>query len=475
MMKSVTSRRVLQSLLKRENITSSYFSTEAARNFEYFDNVEVKEGVALIKFNGPAKMNTISAGMQSEVQKIFGELKTNKDVKAVVFLSSKPDNFIAGADIDMIKGVTDKKDLKAMTMKAHEFWDELKKMKIPLVAGINGVALGGGLEWTMYCDYRVATTSKKTSLGLPEVKLGLLPGMGGTYHLPKLVGVTTALDMILTGKNVKPDKAKKMGLVDLVVDPASLEQVCIRQAQGLVNGTVKPTQRKKDLMARIMEDTPVRSYVFKKAKEQVDKNSGGHYPSPYAILDVIETGMSKSKKEHLEYEATKFAELAGTPESAALIGIFKGMNAVKKHDYGSPSKPVEKVAVLGAGLMGAGIAQVTVDQGKYTVFLKDKDQAGVSRGEAVIIDDLKGRLKKKRISNHQFCETSARLIPLHDEVESWKKHFSQADLVIEAVFEDITVKHRVLKEMEEVLPPHAIFASNTSAIPIGRIAEGAKR
>ena len=451
-------------------------ASSSGRMFQYFDNVEIKNNVAVVKFNGPGKMNTISSGMQVEAEKIFREMiLNNKDVKAVVFLSSKPDNFIAGADIDMIKAFEDKRDLKKLTLKAHDFFDELKKTKIPMVAGINGVALGGGLEWALYCDYRVATSSKKTAMGLPEVKLGLLPGMAGTYHLPKLVGYPAALDMMLTGKNIRSDKAKKMGLVDLVVDPAVLESVCIQQALGLVEGKVKPYQRKKDIMAKLLEDTPLRSIMFNKAKEQVDKNSGGHYPSPYAIIDVLKNNVGKSKKEHLEDEAQKFSELAATPVSEALIGLFHGTTAVKKHNFGTPSHPVKNIAVLGAGLMGAGIAQVSVDNGKYRVLLKDKDVAGVSRGEKVIVDELKGKLKKKRMTNYEFCDTTSRLVPLHDGVDSWKKHFASADLVIEAVFEELGVKHKVLKEMEEILPPHAIFASNTSAIPIGKIAEGAKR
>jgi len=360
-------------------------------------------------------------------------------------------------------------------MKGHAFFDEIKKTKIPMVAAINGVALGGGLEWALYCDYRIATSSKKTNLGLPEVKLGLLPGMGGTYHLPKLVGYPAALDMILTGKNIKPDKAKKMGLVDLVVDPAVLEAVAITQAKGLAAGTVKPYHRKKDLMARIMEDTPLSSVMFSKAKEQVDKNSGGFYPSPYAIIEVMKNNMGKPRMTHLQDEALKFSKLAATPESEALIGIFHGMNAVKKHDFGSPKKPVKTIAVLGAGLMGAGIAEVSLVQGKYKVLLKDKAVEGVSRGEKVIVDELKSKLKKKRITNGEFCETTSRLVPLHDDVASWKQHFASADLVIEAVFEELGVKHRVLAEMEAVLPDHAIFASNTSAIPIRDIAAGAKR
>jgi enoyl-CoA hydratase/long-chain 3-hydroxyacyl-CoA dehydrogenase len=178
---------------------------------------------------------------------------------------------------------------------------------------------------------------------------------------------------------------------------------------------------------------------------------------------------------HLRDEAQKFSELAATPVSEALIGIFHGSTAVKKHSFGTPVHSIKKVAVLGAGLMGSGIAQVSVENGKYSVLLKDKDDASVSRGEKVIVDDLKNKMKKKRMTNYEFCDTTARLIPLHDQVESWKKHFSTADIVIEAVFEELSVKHMVLKQMEDILPPHAIFASNTSAIPIGKIAEGAKR
>lgn len=299
--------------------------------------------------------------------------------------------------------------------------------------------------------------------------------MAGTYHLPKLSGYATALDMILTGKNVRPDKAKKLGIVDLVVDPASLESVAIMQAKGLVAGTVKKFQRKKDIMSRLLEDTPMgRHFMFKKAKETVDKNSGGHYPAPYKILEVLENNYGKPKSVHFNDESDKFVELAGTKVSEALIGIFHGTTAVKKHNYGK-AVPVNNVGVLGAGLMGAGIAQVSVDNGKYRVLMKDKDAKGVARGEKVIKDALEAKLKKKSMTNYQVCETTSRLVPLHDGSESWKRHFGQADLVIEAVFEELSVKHAVLKQMEDILPSHAIFASNTSAIPITKIAEGAKR
>lgn len=449
----------------------------AGRKYAYFDDLEIREdGVAIIRLNGPGKMNTISLGMQAESESIMREhIMGNNKVKSVVFISSKPDNFIAGADIDMIKAVEDKSELKAITMKGHNFFKELKKTGIPFVSAINGATMGGGLEWAMYCDYRICTTHKKTVLSLPEVKLGLLPGMAGTYHLPKLVGLPAAMDMMLTGKNVRPDKARKMGLVDLVVDPASLESIAITCAKQLADGTLKTKTKKLGMMDYVEKIPFGRDYMFKKAKETVDKATGGKYPAPYAILDVLKNNYGKAKETHLEDEASKFAMLAATPESEALIGLFHGTTAVKKHNFGKPTHPVKNIAVLGAGLMGAGIAQVSVDNGKYRVLLKDKDEAGVNRGLGIIDKALKGKMKKKRMTNFEYCATDSRLVGLHDESTNWKKHFASADLVIEAVFEEIGVKHKVLQEMEAVIPDHAIFASNTSAIPIRDIAKGAKR
>ena len=449
----------------------------ANREFVYFDNFEcTDDGIAIIRLNGPNKMNTISIGMQAEAQEIFMKhVQGNSNVKAVVFISSKPDNFIAGADIDMIASVENKADLKDLTMKGHGFFDEVKKSGMPFVAALNGATMGGGLEWALYCDYRIATTHKKTVLSLPEVKIGLMPGMAGTYHLPKLIGLANALPIILQGGNVRPAKAKKLGLVDLVVDPASLEEVAIRQARGLVDGSVKKGKRKLGPMDWAEKLPPVRDFIFKKAKEGVDKAVGGKMPAPYAIIDVLKNNYGKPRMTHLESEATEFAKLAATPVSDALIGIFHGMNNVKKHDFGKPKHPINNVAVLGAGLMGSGIAQISVDNAKYRVFLKDAVQEGLARGEGAIDKAMKTKLKKKRMTNHDYVSTNSRLIGLHDGSPSWKKHFNQADLVIEAVFEEISVKHKVLAEMEAVLPEHGIFASNTSAIPIGDIAKGAKR
>jgi len=453
---------------------SAATSSTGARG-KYFE-VEQVDNVAVIRIDCPDKMNTISDEMRQEIHEIWKtRIQPSHTIKAAVFISKKSDNFIAGADIRMIKGVEDKSKLKDMVRAGHETFAFMKAKGIPVVAAINGACLGGGLEWAMHCDYRVATSSPKTQLGLPEVKLGLLPGFGGTQNLPRLVGVANALDLMLTGKNVRPDKARKLGLVDLVVDAPALESVAIECAKELASGKLKKTHgAKKDLIMKMLEDTPLRSVVFKKAKETVDKQSGGHYPAPYAIIECVRVGLENGTEAGYKEEGKRFAELAATPVSEALIGLFDGTVILKKHSYGEPKHDVKTLAVLGAGLMGAGIAQVTATKGIRTL-LKDKTPEGVARGEKHISDDLSKKVKKRRMTPFEFSTITSNIVGLSDADTNWGKHFQRADMVIEAVFEKLEVKHAVIKQVEEFLPQHAIFASNTSTIPLHKIATASKR
>lgn len=454
------------------------FSPTPSRKYEYFQNVEISpEGVAVIRFDCPkSSVNTISFALKDEAKMMWkNEIENNDNIKAIVFTSAKPNMFIAGADIFDIKSIEDKQDLVPLIEDGLEFFQHMKKKNVPLVAAIDGPALGGGLEWALWCDYRICTDSSKTKLGLPEVKLGLLPGFGGTQNLHKLVGLQAAMDMMLTGKDIRPAKAKKMGLVDLVVTPAALEKVAIDHAAQLANGSLKVKKKKKSLMNRFVEDTPIgRNMMWKKVKEMVDKNTNGNYPAPYSIIEAVKYGLDKPS-ERYKNERELFAKLAETTESEALIGIFDGMTQMKKHSFGADTAtPVKNIAVMGAGLMGAGIAQVSAEKG-FSVLLKDKDNAGVSRGLSYMQDNWGKKKKRKRMTEYQYNINNANVTPLTDDVNSWQKHFGQADLIIEAVFEDLELKKKIVADMESLTGDHCVFATNTSAIPIKSIAVGAKR
>mmetsp|Transcript_19666 Transcript_19666/g.36706 ORF Transcript_19666/g.36706 Transcript_19666/m.36706 type:complete len:799 (-) Transcript_19666:360-2756(-) len=452
------------------------FVSTPDRKYEFFSNVELTpEGVAVIRFDCPKKVNSISFAMAEEARKLWNEeIVDNSQVKAVVFSSAKPNMFIAGADIPDIQKVENKQDFIPLIEKGINFFQSLREKGVPLVCAIDGPCLGGGLEWTMWCDYRVASDSPKTVLGLPEVKLGLLPGFGGTQNLPELVGTQAAMDMMLTGKNVRPDKAKKMGLVDLVVAPQSVESSAIQSAVDIMNGKIKLKKKPKSFMNRIVEDTMIgQKMMWDQVKKMVDKNTNGNYPAPYAIMQCVQHGIANPAT-RFQNEREQFAKLAATPESEALIGIFDGMTQMKKNPFEGTGVPVSTVAVMGAGLMGAGIGQVTAEKG-MTVLLKDRNDEAIERGESYMRGNWDKKLKRKRLSQFQHNLNTSNVVGLTDDSPTWKKHFGNADMVIEAVFEDLDLKKKIVADVESVTPDHCVFASNTSAIPIEAIAEGAKR
>ena len=261
--------------------------------------------------------------------------------------------------------------------------------------------MGGGLEWALYCDYRMITNDKKTVLSLPEVKLGLLPGLSGTFHLPKLIGLPNSLDMMLTGKNIRADKAKKMGLVHEIVDKDDLERLAILKAKKIVNGKFKIKDRKLNYMDYLEKNFLIRNFIFKQAKKGVDKATGGKMPAPYMIINTLKDNYRKDKDIYLNNETENFAKLSETNESKALIGLFNGSNQVKKHDYGKPNN-VNNITVIGGGLMGTGISQVSLDNGKYNVSLKDTNESNVLKSGEIIEKELEKKVKRKHISKNEF-------------------------------------------------------------------------
>ena len=439
--------------------------------------LEHVDGIAVVTIDLAGEpVNKVTAGLRGDFAAMFDQLAADSSVRGVVLASGKPDTWLAGADIDEFLTLQGAAEAEALSRGGQALLARLEAMSIPVVAAIHGACLGGGLETALACRYRIASDHPKTVFALPEVQLGLIPGAGGTQRLPKLLGLQRALDMILTGRNVRARKAWQMGLVDELVHPAILAEVALDRAHKLADKALGARRRPKDRGAAgvLLEDNPIgRAIVFRKAREGVQAKTHGHYPAPLAALEAVHAGYEKGRDAAYAEEARLFGEMATSEESKELIFLFFATSALKKDPGVDSHAPeplqIDTLGVIGAGFMGAGIASVAAQQGT-PVRLKDTDTARVGRGIAAVSEVLRARLKKKQVTRLQYDDQLSLVGGTTDY-----SGFGRAALVIEAVFEDLPLKHRVLREVEPVLEGDAVYASNTSTIPIGRIAEAARR
>ena len=423
------------------------------------------DGVFVVSLDVPGeKLNVLSLGLLDEFDAVFKTIEGDARARGVVIISGKPEGFIAGADIKQFVAVTTAQEAIALAGKGHDLLNRIETSKFPFVAAINGICLGGGTELSLACAGRVASDDLKTAIGLPEVQLGLVPGMGGTQRLPRLVGLALGLDMILSARNLKATKALRAGLVDEVAPRSILEDRAAALALAIAAGKrpVRPGIKLVEKLAR-----PI---IFSRARSTVMAKTGGHYPAPLRAIEVIKDGTAASLAAGLEMEKQAFGELLVGEVSRALVNVFFATQDIKKAvPLPDPPPEISKVCILGAGLMGAGIAGIAADSG-MRARMKDRDDASVSKGLGYVRGIWEERRKRGSLNAREVLQRMDRV-----SVTTDYGGFRQADLVIEAVFEDLSVKRQVLKETEEVTAETCVFASNTSSLPITDIARDARR
>ncbi|WP_336778077.1 fatty acid oxidation complex subunit alpha FadJ [Pantoea sp. USHLN256] len=421
-------------------------------------------GVITIDVPGE-KMNTLKAEFVPQIKAVLDEARSHKDLAGLVLISGKRDNFVAGADISMIASCKTAEEAEALAKQGQDVMAMIAALPFPVVAAIHGACLGGGLELALACDARICSLDDKTRLGLPEVQLGLLPGSGGTQRLPRLIGVQQALPLILTGKQLRAKQALKLGIVDDAVPQSILLDTAIaRVHKG--KGTRELSRRD-----RLLQGPIARQVLFSLAQRQTHSKTQGNYPAAERILQVVRIGLEQGSAAGHEAEARAFGQLAMTPESAALRSLFFASTALKKEAMASVEpQTLKQIGVLGGGLMGGGIASVTALKAGLPVRIKDINLSGVNHALEYSWDLLSKKVKRRQLKAAERQQHMARISGGIDY-----QGFSQRDVVIEAVFEDLALKQQMVSEIESHCQPHTIFASNTSSLPIGDIAANAQR
>ncbi len=433
-------------------------------------SIEKSDGVVFIWLDQEGeKVNKIGVGLIDEFGKVMDTISGDPEVKAVVIISRKKDNFIAGADLDKFLAITEPGEAESISRRGHALLDQIANFPKPVVAAINGAALGGGLEVALACHYRIATDDPKTVLALPEVNLGILPAGGGTQRLPRLVGLRNALDILLTGKNIYPRQAQKMGLVDMVTYPYRLDDIAKSTALKLADKSISQSKSVPVIDKILQSTSPTQDLVFKKARDDVQHKTRGNYPAPFKIIECVEAGLKGDLAAGEEAEASRFDELVRTPQAKELIRLFFNMNSKKKNPLKENARPVEKIGILGAGFMGSAIANVSAEK-EFEIFMRDMDHRALGMGKKSVWQNLDRKVKKHALLPHQRDLIMSRIHGVVDYTG-----FSNVDLVIEAVFEDLKVKKNVLAEAESKIKEETIYASNTSSLPISKIAEASSR
>lgn len=424
---------------------------------------EIKNDILWIGFgvNEKKSMTTFTRETLEELKKAVleaQELDKKKAVKGLIFFSHKPGVFLAGVDISVINSLKSETEALKALEEAHSIFNALDDLKMPTAALVDGVCLGGGLELSLTCKKIFISDNPKTALGLPEVMLGVLPGFGGTYRLPRKVGLPSALDMILTGRQVRGKAAYKMGLADAVLPTERMRELA---PEYLLNGKGgKKKSVKEEIQAAAMDNFLTRKIIFQKAREKVLETSKGFYPAPLKILEVLEKGAGKPRADYLNLEAEAFAELSQSVQSKNLQHIFFLTDASKKIENKEQLPTVKRGAVLGAGVMGGGIAWLFAENNQAPI-MKDLTPAALELGLKQASSNFMSKVKRKRMSEDEFNRKMRSIEPTLNF-----DGFKNVDLLVEAVVENMDIKKKVFAEVEGYVRPDTILTSNTSSLSV---------
>jgi len=431
--------------------------------------------IGFITFDQPdSKVNVLNSATLLTFDKILDEIKS-KSIKVLIIQSAKKDIFVAGADIKEIENITEVADGKVKAQAGQRVMDKVEDLPYPTVAVIDGVALGGGCELALACRYRVMTFNDRIRIGLPEVNLGFVPGFGGTYRLPRLLGLQQALKMIVSGNPINSSAAFKCGLADRLYPSVGLSE----RVREFVEEIVAYPQKRifkplalKGFPAFLDKNPWGQQVVYKETIKSIQKATKGFYPSPLKAVEVIRKTLNLPREQALDIESSAFAQLAITPISKNLVKVFYLSEKYKKLTVpgaeGIKPMPIAKGAVIGAGIMGGGIAQLFSDRGVWAR-LKDINQEAIAKGLKAAYDVYAQAMKRKKAKPY---DVAAKMAMISGTVDY--SGFGDADIVIEAVVENMDVKKKVFAEVSAILPAKTILASNTSSLSVTEMARASK-
>jgi 3-hydroxyacyl-CoA dehydrogenase/enoyl-CoA hydratase/3-hydroxybutyryl-CoA epimerase len=451
-------------------------------DLQHFKTAILPGGMLLVGFDYHGKtVNVLNVESLLEWQHIVQAAEGSSAVTGVVLMSMKEGNFCAGADLEQIHQAQEQSMFSVvehLVVSAHRIFEAMQNSRKPFVAAVEGACLGGGLELALACHRRIASTHPRTSFALPEVKLGILPGFGGTQRLPRLIGLPPALDLITSGKMVFPRQALRMGLIDAMVTSVpsrvrtldaiqreTLVQTAIAQAQSLLSHPIY--RRPPRISQRLLAGPLVRSWLCRYARHRVRKRVRHFYPAPLRAIDAIQRGMRMTVLEgSLTVEKPLLMDLMASPVSRHLVNLFLAGEAVKRN-VAAVDEVVSRIGVLGAGLMGSQIAGQLAEKG-YAVVLRDVAPNILAAAMGRILKSQTTHVRKKVILPSELRYRLLRITPT-----TTVKDVSSAPLVIEAVSEKLDVKRAVLAEFESEAGSDAIFATNTSSYTLADIAANA--